>query len=377
MTTPARPRVVHADRIGLQRWLLAATVVATAVCCGIAGSVAVTRGAIPPSVGFLGGVAIAALAVVGLPSVSVRLVARSMLAVSAGVLIRFGVLAGSLTAGSQAVPAWVVAAVAVFVLTDRIGTEAQPALGAPGPGGFPAAPDPPGAPSRPGRSDQPHATGRGGRPRGGPGRAAILGTARATVVTALAVLVLVAVTTPIALPRMARSTTPGEGPRLPQDESGSTVLRATDSLDMTSRPNLTDEVVFRVSTDRATFWRGETFDQWDGRRWTRSDPSRSAVRPDGVVTAGPDDLGAVGTDRFVQRFRIETTFSDVVYGAPSAVRVDAGRALAQRADGTVTTAGVAMGRGATYEFDQAERLTSHRVGLPRSGAWRSTVADRE
>lgn len=347
--TGARRRVLHADRDGLQGWLLWATVAATALCCGVAGSVAATRETRSPSVGVLVGVAVAALAVVGLRSISVRLVARSMLVASAGVLIRFGVLGGSVASGSQAILAWVVGAVTVLVLTDRIGTDGQAALGAPGPGGVP----------------QPGSSSVGGH-GAGPGRAEGVRTARAAVCSALAVVVVVLVVTPIALPRLARSTSPGEGPRLSSDAEGSTVLRATDSLDMTSRPDLTDEIVFRVTTDRATFWRGETFDAWDGRRWTRTDPGRSAVRVDGSVVAGPDDLGTVGPDRFVQRFRVETTFSDVVYGAPSAVRVDAGRALAQRDDGTVTTAGVALGRGATYEVESRRPPLSEEL-LRRAG----------
>jgi len=334
MKPTARRRPLHADRAGLQAWLLWATAAATALCCGVAGSVAATGEARSPSAGVLAGVVLAALAVVGLRSISVRLAARSMLVVSAGVLIRFGVLGGSVASGSQAILAWVMGAVAIFVLTDRIGTDGQAALDEPGSGGV----------AHPGA----RSAGWGGA---GPGRADAVRTARATVSSAVAVVLVVLVVTPIALPRLARSTSPGEGPRLPAEDGGSTVLRATDSLDMTSRPDLTDEIVFRVTTDRATFWRGETFDAWDGRRWTRTEGGRSAVRIDGSVDVGPDDLGAVGRDRFVQRFRIETTFSDVVYGAPSAVRVDAGRALAQRNDGTVTTAGVALGRGATYEVE--------------------------
>lgn len=347
MTSPARARVEHADRTALRRWLLGATLGATAVCCGVAGSVAATRQTIPPAAGLLGGVAVAALAMIGLRSISVRLVARSLLAVSAGVLIRFGVLGGTLTTGSQAILAWVVGAVIVFVLTDRIGTDGQPALDRPGSGGV----------LHPGADGARH---------GGPDRADAVRTARAALACVLAVLLLALVVTPVALPHLTRSTSPGDGPRLPQDEGGSTVLRATDSLDMTSRPDLTDEVVFRVTTDRATFWRGETFDEWDGRRWTRGEEGRSAVPADGSVTAGPDDLGAGGRDRFVQRFRIETTFSDVVYGAPSAVRVDAGRALAQRSDGTVTTAGMALGRGATYEVESRRPQLSEAV-LRRTG----------
>ncbi len=127
---------------------------------------------------------------------------------------------------------------------------------------------------------------------------------------------------------------------------------------MTQRPELTDEVVFTVESDRRTFWRGETFDRWDGRTWTRSDPQRYAVSSDGTVLPGVDDLGVNGDDEFTQRIRIEADFADVVYAASSPVRVEARRPLAQRFDGTLTTAGFAMGRGATYTVTSRRTVLS-------------------
>lgn len=327
MTAAARYR--HPDRVGLQPWLLLTTAAAAAACSGAAATSAVARGSVSPTVGLLVGLAVGPLAVVGLPSVSVRLVARMVLVASGGILIRFGTLTGSLIGGSQDILAWLIAAVVLFVLTDRIGTDAQPGI----------------APTHAAGSPSPRRA--SGEPAG-PGRADPRRTARASVVTTAGVLLLVLLVTPSVVPHLAGSAVTGEGPRLPQAEGGSNVLRSTDSLDMTSRPDLTDEVMFRVTADRPSFWRGETFDQWDGRRWTRSDGERLAVT-DGLVVTGPDDLGVTGPDRFTQRFRIETTFSDLVFGASSIVSVDAGRALAQRRDGTVITAGVALGRGATYE----------------------------
>ncbi len=47
---------------------------------------------------------------------------------------------------------------------------------------------------------------------------------------------------------------------------------ATDRLDMTQRPRLSDRVVFTVDAPRASFWRGQTFDTWDQHEWTQSDP---------------------------------------------------------------------------------------------------------
>lgn len=358
----ATDRHAHADRVGTQPWLLVANAMAAAVCGGSAGWVAVTERGGPAALGLVAGAGVSMAAVFGLPSISVRLVARVVLAVSAAVLIRFGALSGSITAGSQAVLAWIVGAVAVFVVTDRTGTDAQPGLGEP------AATDARSGPSTAGSS---------GRVPSGPaaGRTDISRTARATVLAVAAVLLLVLLVTPLALPRLSRAATAGAGPQLRQGEDGSTVLRATDSLDMTSRPDLTDEVVFRVTTDRPTFWRGETFDRWDGRNWTRSDPDRFALDQD-RVTAGPDDIGSTGAVEFTQRFRIEATYADVIYGAPSVVSVDAERPLAQRPDGTVSTAGVALGRGSSYEVVSRRPLLSERLLRAADGKVSADIAAR-
>ncbi len=329
------PPTRHADRIALQPWLLAVTAVATAVCAGVAGGAAVARSTTAQPVGAAGGVALAVVAVLALRSVSVRLAARTVTVLSAAVLMRMGSFGGSLLSGSQGVLAWVVAAVVVFVATDRIGTDAQPALR-------------PTGSTDPNLAVRPAAVTDAGP---GPGRADRVGTARAALAAAVGVVLLVLVITPIALPHLSGSTEPGEGPRGEEDRGGTNVLRSTDSLDMTQRPELTDEVVLRVTSDRRTFWRGETFDRWDGRRWTRSEPDRFAVAPDGAVLPAVEDLGAYGDDAFVQRIRVEADYADVVFAAPSAVRVEAEQALAQRSDGTVTTAGQALGRGATYEVE--------------------------
>lgn len=341
MTAPAPTRriaPVHPDRRTLQRWLLVGIVIATAAGTAAAGLAAAARGGGDPIIGLVSGAGAGALAVVGLRSLSVRLVARSFLVLSGGVLVRFGALRGSLAAGSPEVLVFVAAAVAVFVLTDRIGTDGQLGL------------------------RQPTADRRSPRPVGGSelGRAEPARTARTALLTTGAVVLAALLLVPLVLPRMSDATSAGEGPRADGDGGSAAALGASDSLDMTTRPELTDEVVLRITTDRPTFWRGETFDQWDGRSWTRSDPSRFAVGED--VVTGPEDLAADGRDEFTQRIRVEAGYAEVLYGAPSIVTVDARQALAQRPDGTVTTAGTAMGRGATYEVTSRRQvLTEQRL----------------
>ncbi len=319
---PPAPRPRAADRVGLQPWLLASLVVAAGVCLAVAGEAGVARHGLPPQAGAGGGVVMAGLAVLGLPSISVRLVTRLVVVISAGLLIRFGVVQGSAVSGSQSALAWVVGAVGVFVLTDRVGTDAQLAL----------------APSG--------------------GRARVLPTARTFVAAALAVVVLAVVLTPAAMSVVGSASAPGDGPRLEGTDRSSASLRSSKDLDMTQRPDPTDEVLFTVATNRATFWRGETFDRWDGRRWTRSQPQVYAVPLTGLVANFPDDLGASGQDEFSQEIRIETSYADVLFAAPSAVQVDVRNPVAQRADGTFVTSDRALGRGATYRIRSRQPVLS-------------------
>ncbi|MCU1498882.1 MAG: Transglutaminase-like enzyme predicted cysteine protease [Acidimicrobiales bacterium] len=367
MTRPTRSRSgpsrsIAPDRRGQPRWVLPLLVVAVATGLAVAGRAAVVHRGGAGLVGVLCGCGVAVLAVVGLPSVSLRLVARTMVVFGGALLVRFGSFDGSLVAGSQPILVWVVAAVAVFVLTDRVATGAQPGLLAPDAG------SPPGAAPRAGATTATATRRATGPDRTLPaGRADAPSTARTLVLSGAAVVLFAVVLTPLALPHLADTAAPGDGPRLDRTDTSGASLRSADSLDMTQRPELSDEILFTVVSDRATFWRGETFDRWDGRTWTRSEPTRIAVPSTGEVSLLPDDLGASGAESFLQTFRIEADYSDVVFAAPTAVQVDAGRPLAQRSDGTLTTVYSAFGRGATYQ------VRSRRAALSEA---RLRAADR-
>jgi transglutaminase-like putative cysteine protease len=115
---------------------------------------------------------------------------------------------------------------------------------------------------------------------------------------------------------------------------------------MTQRPELTDAVVLTVDADAATFWRGQTFDVWDGRRWTRSDDRFTPLAGADRLRLPDDDLGARGGDVVEQRVRIEAPFAEVVYAAPTPVQIQIDRPVRQRDDTTLVSA--PMGRGTTY-----------------------------
>ncbi|MCU1455657.1 MAG: Transglutaminase-like enzyme predicted cysteine protease, partial [Acidimicrobiales bacterium] len=285
---------------------------ATAASVGLAGLIASTRASFGPWAGAGAGVAAALLAVLGLPWVSVRLAARMVMLVAAAMIVRFGALAGGSTGpGSERVLAWIIVSVVVLVLTDRVATDSHRPLG--------------GAPALPG------------------GQA----TARAAAVIAFLVLLFALILGPTVQRNFAGSLATGAPPSLARD-GGAGALRASSSIDMTQRPQLTDAVVMTVEADRPSFWRGQTYDTWDGQRWHQSVTERYALAPGGTVVSDPNDVAASGTDVLRQRVRIEASYSDVLFAAPSAVQVDARDLVTQHVDGTLRTGDRALGRGATY-----------------------------
>lgn len=350
--TPTTESVVHADRLSCPPWLKWSLAVAASVATAIALQAAFALQLAAVS-GYALGFGLGMLAMIGLPSISIRLLARTLLFVSALALARFALVVGSVATGGQGVLLWLVAAAFVLVLSDRVATEASAPLGAPDPA--------PGGPGRP--------TGPGERTAGTSGASPRPATTvrSAALVAALVVLAAV-VLAPVLLPHVGDVVQPGRGATLDQRQTDSSILRSTDSLDMTTRPELSDEVVMTVDTDRATFWRGQTFDVWDGSRWTRSDERFVPLAGPDTPQLGADDIGARGTDVVEQRFRIEAPFSDVVYAVPTAVGIEIDRPVRQRPDGTLQSA--PMGRGAAYSVTSrrttltAERLESVTGDIP-------------
>lgn len=126
------------------------------------------------------------------------------------------------------------------------------------------------------------------------------------------------------------------------------VLAARDSLDMTSRPRLSDKVVMTVRSPLVSFWRAELFDTWDGSTWTRSYGRAGNLLVDGNATPSPDDLAATHGIQTVQEFNLETGFATVLPAAPSPVRIDSVADVAQRVDGTLLSPFQPAGRGFQY-----------------------------
>jgi transglutaminase-like putative cysteine protease len=85
-------------------------------------------------------------------------------------------------------------------------------------------------------------------------------------------------------------------------------------LDTSDRFKLSDEVVMRVRADAPDYWRGTTFDHWDGREWVRSvnDPIRAGV-VSGNLVLDPDQ--SFDGEVFEQTYTMETDGTRVVFGA--------------------------------------------------------------
>jgi len=128
-------------------------------------------------------------------------------------------------------------------------------------------------------------------------------------------------------------------------------LVARDTLDMTTRPRLSEEVVMTVRSPIQTFWRAETFDQWNGAQWTRSEGRSGRLVENGRVTPSSEDIAAVDGVDTTQQFRLETGYATALPAAASPVQVDTAEEIAQRDDGTLWSPGVPLGKGTTYTVE--------------------------
>jgi protein-glutamine gamma-glutamyltransferase len=133
----------------------------------------------------------------------------------------------------------------------------------------------------------------------------------------------------------------------------------SDSLDTAVRGRPDDTMVLRVKAPRPDFWRGQTFDRWDGRSWTQSDVHPQAVGggpPIALLATAGDERTRSG-DEFVQTFYIERTGPNMVFGAYAPTQLYfPGRAVFELNDGSIRSA-TQMPRGTVYT------MVSHRPAV--------------
>jgi transglutaminase-like putative cysteine protease len=302
-------------------WRVVAAPVAVALAA--VGAIAASRIGLPLAVGALAGAGAALLGVFALPSLSTRRVVVVLLGLAGLGALRHASYGGSDT--SPLLVCWAGATLVALLLVDRTGAEQINAL-----------PDGARLATRTGE------------------------VVRLSVTTAVIVAVAVVALGPTLTNHLGRHVWPGLDPSTGEVQNAPTSLQTTDHLDMTQRPRLSNRVVFTVDAPRGEFWRGETFDAWDGQFWTQSDPTPNPLPHDGVtttITPEPNDVGAITGRPMRQTFHLQSGYSDVIFAAPSPVSVETDRTVLQRDDGTVSVA-EPFGNGATYTVTSRSVLST-------------------
>lgn len=294
-----------------------AVAIPAAIALGAIGGIAAERVQLPWIVGAAGGALAAILTVLALPSLPTRRVTVVLLGVGGLGALRHASFAG--TDRSWLLIVWAAATMVTLVLVDRVDAETMPALD----GGTPL----------PARGSE---------------------SLRTVAIVGLLVIVAAVAFVPPITERLGRQAWPGNEPDFGDIRDAPSSLQATDELDVTSRPRLTDTIVFTVDADRPDFWRGQTFDRYEGSRWSRG--TGSDVLLDGTsfgvaVPAADHDVGAIRGPEFRQTYHIEAGYSEIVFAAPSPRLIETDKPLRARSDGTVLvrqqfTQG--FGKGAVY-----------------------------
>jgi transglutaminase-like putative cysteine protease len=126
-----------------------------------------------------------------------------------------------------------------------------------------------------------------------------------------------------------------------------------ESLDTGVRGRPDNTLVMRVKATRPDFWRGQSFDRWNGRTWTQTDDTPTPTRGEAPLElrGAPEDREAgildAGTD-FVQTVFVEAQGPNLIFAAYAPDRVYfSDNTLFELDDGTVRTA-VQLPEGAVY-----------------------------
>lgn len=123
-----------------------------------------------------------------------------------------------------------------------------------------------------------------------------------------------------------------------------------DRLDTSLRGRPDHTLVMRVRASRPDFWRGQTFDRWDGRQWTLSDPRERAISGDSPIDIPPpsDRAPVWSRDDLVQTFYVEKPGPNIIFAAPHPQQLYfADNRIFVLSDGTMRS-GVELERGAIY-----------------------------
>lgn len=121
------------------------------------------------------------------------------------------------------------------------------------------------------------------------------------------------------------------------------------TLDTGVRGRPDDTLVMRVRSSMPDFWRGQSFDVWDGRTWSMSTERTRVLSGGSPIPIAPlPDNPPVRTDELIQTYFLETSGPNVIFAAARAAQVYIPQAaLFQLDDGTLRT-GVELEAGSIY-----------------------------
>lgn len=144
-------------------------------------------------------------------------------------------------------------------------------------------------------------------------------------------------------------------------------------LDTSIRGRPDDTLVMRVRASSPDFWRGQTFDVWNGRVWTVSEDRPRLIRggqPIGVPRVpadGPVEV-ALDVDELVQTYYLEQSGPNAIFAANQPTKVYfPDRTLFQNQDGSLR-AGVRLDPGSVYTVvSQRPLVTPEALRRPQLG----------
>ena len=153
-------------------------------------------------------------------------------------------------------------------------------------------------------------------------------------------------------------------------------------MDTSVRGRPDDSLVMRVRASAPAFWRGQSFDKWDGRSWTSTLAKPTTVSTSHMpLTVGPNEpsLG-LSSERFVQTYYIEKPGPNMIFAATVASELYFADPTVYRLPDGSLRAGVLLDKGAVYTVVSYPPSTSeatlgaYRAGSPTSGLPAADVA---
>lgn len=124
----------------------------------------------------------------------------------------------------------------------------------------------------------------------------------------------------------------------------------SDRMDTSVRGRPDDTIVMRVRASEAAFWRGQSFDTFDGRVWTSTLARPKLVRGSTPIYLNPDDdrIARFPTKELVQTYYLTEPGPNVIFGANTPAQVYfADRGIFVLSDGSLRSP-VGLDTGSVY-----------------------------